>query len=187
MKFKHWSGSIPPNAGAPKKSLPNDAVKSLWHEACNNMRVTRTSLNTLNTLGTPPPQLKRVLIAEDHEKLREHLSRLIDEQEGFICVGEAANGSEALRLISETEPDVVLLDLAMPEMDGLRLIQKLKDWRPGIRCLVLSAHRDAAYVERAITSGADGYVFKSNPHEVTAALHAVTEGKAFYSEEIQMD
>ncbi len=165
-------------------SSAKGSVDRLWHGVCNTASVTEISLNTLDTSS---PQPKRVLVAEDHDNLRGHLSRLIDGQDGFICVGSAANGSEALRLIEETAPDVVLLDLAMPEMDGLRLIKRLKDWRPGIRCLVLSAHRDSAYVDRAIISGADGYVFKSNPHEVTAALQAVTEGRVFYSEGIQVD
>ena len=119
----------------------------------------------------------RVLIAEDHETVREGLKLLVESQEDMLVCGEAGNGREAIRLAQELLPDVLLMDISMPELNGLKATAKLKRIAPGIKILTLSRHTDEAYLHELLQAGVSGYVLKQSAStELLRAIRAVANG-----------
>jgi DNA-binding NarL/FixJ family response regulator len=110
----------------------------------------------------------RVLLAEDNAAMRQTLRDLL-EDEGFEVVGEAVDGVEAVALAQTVVPDVVLMDLRMPRLNGLEATQAIKQVVPQVRVLVLSAYADAGLSQDAQAAGADGYVVKGSPYEALLA------------------
>ena len=124
----------------------------------------------------------RVLLADDHVMMRAGLQRLIGDFEGFEIIGEAANGHETLQLVEKHHPNVVLLDLLMPGLNGLDAIARIRQSFPDVRVLVLSMHSAEEYVLKALRNGAHGYLVKSDsPTELELALRAVSAGEAYLS------
>jgi DNA-binding NarL/FixJ family response regulator len=124
----------------------------------------------------------RVLLADDHTMVRAGFRSLIEGLEGFEVIAEAADGREALELARRLKPDVVLSDIAMPELGGLELTARLAEAVPEARVLILSMHRDPGYVRQAVRSGARGYLLKnSGPEELEQALRAVARGEAYFT------
>lgn len=122
----------------------------------------------------------RVLIADDHAVLRAGLRALIDAQRDMRVVGEARDGNEAVTETVAAKPDVLLLDLSMPEHSGLHAIPLIRQQSPGARVLVLSMHEDLACLRAAFDSGATGYVLKKVADtELLAAIRAVAGGKKY--------
>lgn len=125
----------------------------------------------------------RVVVADDHAVVREGVRRVLDDDPDFTVVGEASTGTEALDIIEASRPDVVLLDLGLPDMSGLEVAQRLRrtDPRPGI--LVLSMHDDSEYVLRAVRSGVDGYLLKdeAEPAMLRTAVRVVHGGDSYFS------
>jgi DNA-binding NarL/FixJ family response regulator len=120
----------------------------------------------------------RVVIADDHTFYREGLARLL-RKFGVDVVGEAPDGESAVRLVKETSPDVLLLDLRMPGVSGLEAVRKLTDEADATRVLVLSVSAEEADVTEAIAAGASGYVLKDEPvEEVVAGIRAAAAGGA---------
>lgn len=127
----------------------------------------------------------RVLVVDDHAILREGICSLLERQEDMQVVGEAANGQEALLRVAEVEPDLVLMDLAMPVMDGLEATRRLSASHPGVRVLVLTQHDNREYVTPALQAGAAGYVLKrSGGREVLNAIRQVMRGAAILDSEL---
>lgn len=121
-----------------------------------------------------------VLIVDDHAVLRSGLRTLLDIQGDFKVVGEAANGEEALERVRELSPEIVILDLAMPGMDGLTTMRRMLRTYPKTRILVVTQHADRAYLMPALQAGASGYILKSSSiGEIVSALHSVYLGKVF--------
>lgn len=119
----------------------------------------------------------RLLIADDHAIVREGLRGLIETEPGIEIVGEAENGAEAVRLANQVKPDVVLLDLVMPEMDGLEAIEELRKNDPDAKILVLTSFDEDEKIFRAVKAGAQGYLLKdSSPQELLNAIQDVNEG-----------
>lgn len=113
----------------------------------------------------------RVLLVDDHALLRAGLVALIDGAEDLVVVGEAADGAQAVELTVSTEPDVVLMDLSMPIMDGVTATKQLLAQRPGTQVLVLTSFSDRSRVRDALAAGAIGYLLKdSTPAEVLAGI-----------------
>jgi DNA-binding NarL/FixJ family response regulator len=124
----------------------------------------------------------RLLIADDHTLVRQGLRRILEGQPGWEVVAETGDGREAVRLASELKPDVVLLDIAMPHLNGVEAMQQLEKRVPGVRMLVLSMYSDEAYVTRAIRAGASGYLLKDSADtDLIKGITAVAQGKSFFS------
>lgn len=123
------------------------------------------------------PQVKfRVLIADDHAMVREGLRSLIQGPE-FEVIAEAAGGRAAVGLTAEHDPDVVLMDVSMPDMDGLSALEAIKRQQPDVPVLMVSTYENPSYIVRAIAAGAAGYILKgTSREELLAALRSVTAG-----------
>ncbi len=127
----------------------------------------------------------RVFIAEDHAVLRQGLRSLLDATGDFEVIGEAEDGADAIHGIATTNPDLVLLDLSMPKMDGISVIKDLKRRYPDIKILVLTMFKTEEYVLEVFHSGAEGYCLKSSSYdELLMGIRAVLSGKRFISPEI---
>jgi DNA-binding NarL/FixJ family response regulator len=123
-----------------------------------------------------------VLLVEDHALVRQGIRALLDEEPDITVVGEAGHGREALKLVEELRPDVVLMDLSLPGMGGVELTQHIRKRFPSTRVLVLSMHDSEEYVSRALRVGAAGYVLKqSTSTELVLAVRAVAAGSTFLS------
>lgn len=105
----------------------------------------------------------RIVIADDHPIFRAGLQGLLSAQEDFEVVGEAANGREAVSVVRHTTPEVLLVDLQMPELDGVGTIRQLKEIAPGTRILVLTTYDSDGDILRAVEAGATGYLLKDTP------------------------
>ncbi|GAB4529031.1 MAG: response regulator transcription factor [Anaerolineae bacterium] len=127
----------------------------------------------------------RVLIVDDHAILRDGIRSLLERQEGITVVGEASNGREALTRVGELQPDIVLMDVAMPVMDGLEATRRVKETYPEVRVLILTQHDNQEYVTPLLKAGASGYVLKrSGGREVVSAIRHVYDEGAFLEPEI---
>jgi DNA-binding NarL/FixJ family response regulator len=122
-----------------------------------------------------------VLLAEDHTIVREGFRKLLDLDAGLEVAGEAQDGRQAVALVKKLRPAVVLMDIAMPLLNGLEATRQILKAVPGTRIVILSAHNDDAYVKNAIESGAMGFLLKQNSsHVVCNAIREVQKGKTFY-------
>ena len=126
----------------------------------------------------------RVLLADDHRIVREGLRRIIEDDGEMEVVAEAADGREALRLCLEAKPDVAVVDISMPGLDGLEVISRLKAERPELPVLVLTMHEEEQYVIRSVSAGAMGYITKrSGPEQLVGAIRQIYEGRRYLSPE----
>jgi two-component system, NarL family, response regulator NreC len=124
----------------------------------------------------------RVLLADDHTIVRNGLRALIERQPDLSVVAEAGNGREAIALAEMNTPDVVLMDVAMPLMNGIEAATRITASRPETAVVILSMHSDESYVLRALKAGARGYLLKdSAENDLIQAIRAVANGKAFFS------
>jgi len=128
---------------------------------------------------------RKIVIAEDHTILRESLRAILADEETVTVVGEASNGLEAIRSIEHLEPDLLLLDLAMPKMSGIAALKDIKTRYPGTKILILTVQKSEEYILAAFEAGADGYCLKSATYnELATAIKTVLAGKTFMSAEV---
>ncbi len=124
----------------------------------------------------------RVLLADDHALVRRGFRALIEELDGIQVVAEASDGREAIELTRTHRPDVVLMDIAMPELNGIQAANRIKKWFPKVRVLLLSMHASEEYAYEAIAAGAEGYLLKAaDVVELDLALRAVARGESYLS------
>lgn len=122
----------------------------------------------------------RVLLADDHEIMREGLRALVDRQPDMETVGEADNGRAAVALAQELKPDVVVMDVSMPELNGLKATERLKKLCPEIKVLTLTRHADDSYLRQLMQAGACGYVLKQSAStQLISAIRAVASGGTY--------
>lgn len=124
----------------------------------------------------------RILLADDHTVMRRGLRVLLERQPGFAVVGEAADGAEAVELAAREKPDVAVLDIGMPTLNGIEAARRIVEKNPNTAVVILSMHSDESYVLRTLKAGARGYLLKDAPEsDLINAIHAVHQGKAFFS------
>lgn len=124
----------------------------------------------------------RIVIADDHPVLRSGLKTLLTLQPGIEVAGEASSCEETLRVVAETHPDILLLDLSMPDGGGLKAIPLLMEASPATRILVFTMHDDPSYLRAAMQAGVAGYVVKSaDLSELSVAIRAIGEGRTYLS------
>lgn len=129
----------------------------------------------------------RVLIADDHDLLRQGMRIVLSREPDLEIVGEAANGREALELCRKLDPDLILMDVSMPEMDGLEATRAIKKMRPGISVLVITAHLSPDYLLQAVKAGAAGYVPKmARKEEIVDAIRQVIRGEFPFDQELSV-
>ncbi len=122
----------------------------------------------------------RVLVVDDHAILRDGIRSILESQENILVVGEAENGREALALIAQKPPDIVLMDISMPVMDGLEATRQIRERFPTVKVLILTQHDNHEYIAPALQAGAAGYVLKrSGRREMLNALYQVHEQGAY--------
>ncbi len=127
----------------------------------------------------------RILLADDHTVIRRGLRALLERQTGFVVVAEAADGREAVDAAAAQNPDVAVIDIGMPNLNGIEAATRITEKCPQTAVVILSMHADEGYVLRALKSGARGYLLKDSPEEdLINAIRAVHRGKAFFSPEV---
>ncbi|HTV42821.1 MAG TPA: response regulator transcription factor [Candidatus Sulfotelmatobacter sp.] len=126
-----------------------------------------------------------VLLAEDHTIVREGFRKMLELEDDLEAVGEAKEGRQAVALVKKIRPNVVLMDIAMPLLNGLEATRQILKAIPGVRILILSAHSDDAYIKNATEAGAMGFLLKqTSSHEVCRAIREIHQGKTFFSSSI---
>jgi two-component system response regulator NreC len=127
----------------------------------------------------------RILLADDHTVMRRGLRLLLESQPEFSVVAEAADGRQAVEQAEATQPDVAVVDIAMPNLSGIEAAQRINAAHPQIAIVILSMHSDEGYVLRALKAGAKGYLLKDSAEgDLIEAIKAVHRGKTFFSPEI---
>jgi DNA-binding NarL/FixJ family response regulator len=125
------------------------------------------------------------LLVEDHPLMRETLSEFLAELSSIHLIGMVSSAEEALGFCDQNQPQLALVDVSLPGMSGIELVQALRERHPDMRCLMLSGHREISYVERALASGASGYVLKGDPADLLRGVAAVVEGGTYFSDAIR--
>lgn len=123
----------------------------------------------------------RVFIVEDHPIMRQALLALVNREADLSVCGDAVTAEVALERIAAVAPDVALLDVSLPGMDGLELVARLHGLHPTLRCMMLSGHSERTYIDRALAAGACGYVLKSDVAEIVDGVRSVAEGRTYLS------
>lgn len=124
----------------------------------------------------------RILIVDDHDVVRSGLKALLRSSSSFAIVGEAADGEEAVRRVNELLPDVVMMDISMPKLDGIGATRLIKQQHPDVRVIILTVYEDEEYVYQILHAGASGYVLKNaGKQEIFSAITAVCNGERFFS------
>jgi DNA-binding NarL/FixJ family response regulator len=127
----------------------------------------------------------RILLADDHHILRDGLRAMLERQDGFEVVAEASDGREAVRLAEEHCPDIAIIDVAMPGLNGIEATRCIKERCEGTAVIILSMHYDESYVIRALRAGARGYLLKDSlKGDLLAAIRAVVQGLSHFSPKI---
>lgn len=133
------------------------------------------------------PMIIRVLIADDHPAVRGGLKSILSKAADIELVGEAADGQEAVRLAQQLQPDVVVLDITMPRLNGIQAIAQLRRAGVATEVVILSVHNEEALVQQALQHGAMGYVLKnSSTTELVEAVRAVQRGQTFFSSNLHL-
>lgn len=141
-----------------------------------NLRLGMDRLHKKNSAG------KRVLIVEDHRMMREGLRSLLEEKLGYECVAEASDGYEAVRYAKEFLPDLVIMDIVLPNLNGMEATRQIKSQHPEIEIVVLSMHATRIYILQALQAGASAYLLKDSALEdLAAALVTVVKGGMYLS------
>lgn len=127
----------------------------------------------------------RVYLVEDHAILQNLLSQWINKLSGIHICGVASSGHQALEEIAESKPDLVLTDVALPDISGLEVVKQLRMQFPQLPAIIHTSHNEQSLVRRAFENGAMGYLLKGNPLEIENAIHQVLNGKIYLSPKLR--
>jgi len=128
----------------------------------------------------------KVFIADDHKMFREGFKAQLDNVESMTVIGEATNGNEAVRMVEKLKPDVVVLDVTMPLLNGIEATRRILKSFPNIKVIILSMHADRIYVKEALKAGAEGYLLKEDSFEqLIEAIKTVLRGKVYLSKALE--
>jgi len=131
------------------------------------------------------PSPIRVALVDDHALVRDGIKALLSVMAPLEVVGEAESGAEAIEMVGRCQPDLLLVDISLPDINGLELTRVLRSQYPSLKVLVLSMYDNYEYVSESLRSGASGYVLKNAPsREIIAAIEAISSGGTFYSADI---
>ena len=127
----------------------------------------------------------KVVLADDHFFVRDGIKSLLESEKNIEVVGEATDGQEALDVVTTTNPDLLIVDIRMPQYTGIEVVEKLRNQNNPVKIIVLSMHESEEYVLKSIKAGADGYLLKgSSKEEFMKALHAVANGGKYFTGDI---
>ena len=127
----------------------------------------------------------RILLADDHTIVRDGIKYLLDEEDNLEIIGEASNGLEALKLVDELQPDLLIIDVRMPEMNGIEAVEILNQKSTKTKAIVLSMHDSEEYILKSIKAGASGYLLKdTDKKEFIKAIYTVNDGGKYFSGDI---
>lgn len=179
MKTAQMPSAIPQSVTSP--IIPRPATGLAGHIQSSLMK---TPIN--QSASTPKGKKQiRLLIVDDHPVVRKGIMACLTQQPKLQIVGEAANGNEALNKARELKPDIILMDIDLPEKNGLVVTETIRKEMPAIRVLILSMHTNTDYVLRIVQSGASGYVLKGGSTEdLVRAIETVNAGDSFFSSEV---
>jgi two-component system response regulator NreC len=124
----------------------------------------------------------RILLADDHTLVRQGIRRILEEHADWQVIGEASDGREAVRQTLELQPDIVVMDIGMPQLNGIEAARQITRRAPSIQVLILSMHADEAYITQAVEAGASGYILKDSADvELVKAVTSAIQGRSFFS------
>ena len=127
----------------------------------------------------------KVVLADDHVLVRNGIKALLEDESDVEVIEEASNGKEALAVVSKTNPNLLIVDIRMPEMTGIEVVGEIKKTYPNVKTLVLSMHDSEEYVVKAIQAGADGYLLKgASKEEFMKALHKIVQGGKYFTGDV---
>jgi len=127
----------------------------------------------------------RVVLADDHVFVRDGIKSLLENEANIVVVGEATDGLEALKIVETEQPDLLILDIRMPNLTGIEVVEKLRSQNNFVKIVMLSMHESEEYVLKSIRAGADGYLLKgSSKEEFLKAVHTVANGGKYFSGDI---
>ncbi len=127
----------------------------------------------------------RVVLADDHVFVRDGIKSLLETEDNIVVVGEGTDGLEALKIVEENKPDLLIVDIRMPHLTGIEVVEKLRSQNNFVKVIVLSMHESEEYVLKSIKAGADGYLLKgSSKEEFLKALHTVANGGKYFTGDI---
>lgn len=123
-----------------------------------------------------------ILLADDHEIVRDGIKAFLEDEVNIKIIGEAANGQEALELAAKLQPDIIIMDIRMPELNGIEATKKLAEYAPNAKSIILTMHETQEYVLRSIDNGAFGYLLKdTSKDEFMKAIYTVAKGEKYFS------
>ncbi len=126
-----------------------------------------------------------ILLADDHDVVRRGMKMLLEDEEGIEVIGEASDGLEAIEKVKIMMPNVVILDLTMPKMNGIEAAKVISEEYPGVKILIFSMHHNKEYIIKSVENGANGYLLKdTNKEELLRAIKVVSEGRKYFPPEI---
>jgi len=124
----------------------------------------------------------KIMVVDDHEMIAEGVKKILDKNPKYRIVAKASNGREAIKLAQKHRPEIVIIDISMPELNGIEATLEIRKLFPDIKILIYTMHSDTAYISRVMTAGAAGYVVKSDPiEELLVAIDSINNGELYLS------